>query len=94
MTYMLHVGTYLMRATRLQDALYERHEAETLHHFPVGHGGFAYSRVGGSDRHAKPVLRITGDIALYPALILREMSPDERLIRAVRGLVEELLAEL
>jgi len=89
----LHVGTYLVRASGLQDALHERGVAKALQHLVVCDSRFADTRLRVEDLHAQPVFGVAPDVALDAALVFDEVSPDECVVGAVRRLVEKLLAQ-
>ena len=89
----LHVGTYLVGASRLKSALHERDVAEAFEHTPVGHGFLADARIGRHHGHAQAVFRVACYVALDASFVLGEVSPYECVVRAVCGLVEELQAE-
>lgn len=90
MSYMLHVGTYLMGTARLQSAFYERYIAEVLYHAPMSHRFLADTRLWRHHSHAQSVFRVACDVALNASFVLGEVAPHHSVVRAMRCLVEEL----
>ena len=93
MSYMLHVGTYLMGTARFQSALYQRYVAEALYHAPVRHSLLANTRFGRHHSHAQSVLRVASNVALNASFVLCEVAPHHSVVRAMRSLIEELQSE-
>ena len=88
----LHVGTYLMGAACLQDAFHEGDVAETLQDMPVCDGVLA---AVGVIRHVHDatILRGALKVAHNGARVLIEAAPDEGVVLALDGVLEELLGE-
>lgn len=93
MSYVLHVGTYLVCTARLKPAFYERHVAETLYHTPVCDSFLANTRLGWHHGHAQSVFRVACYVALNASFVLGEVAPHHGVVRAMRGLIEELESE-
>ena len=87
-----HVGTDLVRAACLEDALDEGDVAETLEDMPVGDSMFAAVGVGG-DMHDAAVGRVPLEVADNGAVVFVEIAPDEGLVFALDGVVEKLFGQ-
>lgn len=91
---MPHVGTYLMRSSRLKYTLHPRNIAETLYHPIMGYGGLAYTRLRRKHSHAQPVFGVAPYIAFNPPFVLDKVTPHKCIIAATCCLVEKLTAQL
>ncbi len=91
---MLHVGAYLMGASRFEHTLHERGVAETLKHAVVCHGRLARVASRRKHRHAQAVFRVAPDVALYASGVFLEVAPHQCRVAPVGGLVEELRPQL
>jgi len=88
-----HVCTYLMGAPGLEHTLHQGDISEPLEHVIMGHRRLADFRPGVEHLHAQPVFGVSPDVAFHPAVVLNDIAPHQCVIRAVRGLVEKLLAQ-
>ena len=93
MPYLFHVSTYLMGSARLQDALHQSGITKSLQHLVMGNGTFADSTIWVKHLHTKTILRVSPDIAFYASLILDDVAPNQGIVSAMRGFVEELLTQ-
>lgn len=89
---MLHVHTYLVRASCFELALHHCYVAEVFDNLVVGDGVFALVAFG-EDSHLQAVFRIAADVAFHSSVVFSEFTPDQRHVLAMGCLVEELLAE-
>ena len=89
-----HVGTYLVSTASLQAALDERGIAEALQYAPMGDSGFACVTIGWEDGHALAVAGVTADVALNTTFVLREMSPNQRIVASMGIMVKKLLTQM
>lgn len=85
---MPHVRPYLMGTPCLEYALYKRNIAEPLYYAVMGYGVLAYPRVRRKHSHAHPVFKVSADVALNAPLIFGKITPDQGIVTAVGGLVE------
>ena len=90
---MAHVGTDLVGAAGLEDAFYEGDIAEALFDAPVGDGVLADLGVV-VDGHDAAVFLGAGEIADDGAGVFVEVAPDEGVVFALDGVIEELLGEV
>ena len=94
MTRLLHVYTDLMRASRLENTLYERYISEAFYDSIMGNCRLSDPRFRRENLHAEPILRVAGDVALYRSLLFREVSPHQCGVTAVGSLIKKLESEL
>ena len=83
MTDMLHMCTYLMRATCLKYALHERCIAKAFDNAIVGNCILSDATVGRKDFHAQSVLGVTGYVSLDRSLVVNEVSPYQGVVTTV-----------
>ena len=88
----LRVGAYLVGATCLQTVFVKGHIAKAFQHFPVGDGFLALLAVR-IDGHAAAVVLAAPNVAYDGAFVLIEIAPNQGVIAAVDGVVEELLGQ-
>ncbi len=85
-----HVGTDLVRASRLESAFDPADVGELLEERVVGDGVLALRRALGIDSHLQAVTLITADVADDRAFGFLQSAPDEGAVGAAGSLVEEL----
>lgn len=93
-TYVLHVGTYLVGTASLEYALDKCGVAKPLQRVIVGDGMLAYIAVRREHCHLHTVFWISAYVALDTAFVFSDMPPHERIVLALGGLVEELASEV
>ena len=71
----LHVGSDLMGAPRLEDTLHQCDVTIAFKHLIMGDGRLSYLRIRREHLHPQPIFRITSDITFYPSLVLYKVSP-------------------
>ena len=89
MTYILHMNTNLMRTSRFESALNQRHIAVASQHFVVCYGVLTLRAIG-KDLHLVAITRITTDIARNRTLVIRQITPNQRHIATTCSMLEEL----
>ncbi len=73
-------------------AFYQRHITKTLHHTIMGNGMLTLLPFR-KNKHLQPVLRITGNMSGNGSLIFRHISPNQRHIFSVDGVIKKLFAQ-
>ena len=84
--------TNLVRAARLQTALYERNISVAFQHAVVRHGVLAVRTVG-KDIHLQAILRATADVADDCTLVLGQITPHKGNVATMNRVVEELFGQ-
>ena len=90
---MLHVNSNLVGTPGFESALYQVHVAKALQHLVVGNSMLTLIAFG-EDIHLKPILNATANMPDDGALILRQITPNQRCIYALGGMIEELLGDV
>ena len=89
-----HVGTDLMGTAGLKHALHKGHIAEAFHHGVVSSGRFSDFTIGREDRHLQTVFGMARNVALNATALRLTISPNQGIIAATRGFLEELSTKM
>ena len=89
-----HVGTDLVRASRLESAFDPADVGQLFEERVVGDGVLTLGRALGIDCHLQAVTLVTADVADDRAFGFLQSSPDEGAVGAAGRLVEELTSQM
>ena len=85
----LHMNTNLVRSSRFESALHQSNISVAFQHLVVRNGMLTLRTIG-KDIHLVAVLRVATDMSRNCTLILRQVTPHERNVATLCGVVEEL----